>query len=281
MTVKPAALPSGDGDPANPEDDVEMGFFEHLAELRTRLVRSVYGVVPCIAVAWLFKEYLLEWILDPLVAAYAALGIEPEIHFKNLVDPFLAYFKISIVTGLLAASPWIFYQLWGFLAPGLYRKEKLLAIPFVLVSTICFVGGGLFGYFIVFPMGFETFLSYAGELPSQNIRMQPTIMIDEYLTFSTRLLLAFGLVFEVPVVVTFISAIGLVTWRGLLKFARWWILVASFLAAFLTPPDVASQLIMLVPLVVLYFMSIGIAFLIDKRREKKRGKDPDDGKFER
>ncbi len=108
----------------------------------------------CLVVAWLYKGYLREWLLDPLVAAYAALGIEPEIHFKNLVDPFLAYFKISIVTGLLAASPWIFYQLWGFLAPGLYRKEKLLAIPFVFVSTICFVGGGLFGYFIVFPMGF-------------------------------------------------------------------------------------------------------------------------------
>ncbi|MEM9070432.1 MAG: twin-arginine translocase subunit TatC [Myxococcota bacterium] len=264
-----------------PEDDVEMGFFEHLAELRVRLMRALYGVVPCVAAAWFFKEYLLQAMLDPLVAAYAALGIEPEIHFKNLVDPFLAYLKISIIAGLLAASPWVFWQLWGFIAPGLYKREKLLAIPFVLVSTICFAGGSLFGYFIVFPMGFETFLSYAGDLPSGDITMQPTIMIDEYIKFSTRLLLAFGVVFEVPVVVTFISAVGLVTWRGLLKFARWWILVATLLAAFLTPPDVASQLIMLVPLIVLYFISIGIAFLIDARRAKKAKEDPDHGKFER
>jgi len=260
-----------------PEDDVEMGFFEHLAELRNRLIRAIYGIVPCIAVCWLFKEYLLEAMLDPLVLAYAELGIEPEIHFKNLTDPFLAYLKVSIVAGLLTAAPWIFWQLWGFIAPGLYRRERLMAVPFVLVSTLCFAGGALFGYFIVFPMGFETFLGYAGELPSGAIEMRPTIMIDEYLTFATRLLLAFGLVFEVPVVVTFISAIGLVSWKGLLKFARWWILVATLLAAFLTPPDVASQLIMLVPLVVLYFLSVGIAFFIDLRRDSKRKDEGDDG----
>lgn len=267
--------------PDRPEDDVEMGFFEHLAELRTRLVRAIYGIVPCVAVSWIFKEHLLQAMLDPLVAAYRSLGIEPEIHFKNLVDPFLAYLKISIIAGLLMASPWVFWQVWAFIAPGLYKREKLLAIPFVLMSTLCFAGGALFGYFIVFPMGFETFLSYAGELPSGDIAMQPTIMIDEYIRFSLRLLLAFGVVFEVPVVVTFISAIGMVTWRGLLAFARWWVLVATLLAAFLTPPDVASQLIMLVPLVLLYFVSIGIAFLIDLRRGKKAEQDPDYGKFER
>lgn len=265
----------------HPEDDVEMGFFEHLAELRTRLVRALYGVVPCVALAWVVKEHLLQAMLDPLVAAYRSLGIEPEIHFKNLVDPFLAYLKISIIAGLLAASPWVFWQLWAFIAPGLYRREKLLAIPFVLMSTLCFAGGSLFGYFIVFPMGFETFLGYAGELPSGDIAMQPTIMIDEYITFSLRLLLAFGVVFEVPVVVTFLSAIGMVTWRGLLAFARWWVLVATLLAAFLTPPDVASQLIMLVPLVLLYFVSIGIAFLIDLRRDKRARQDPDHGTYER
>lgn len=272
--------------PTTPEDDVEMGFFDHLAELRTRLLRAVYGVVPCVGVAWFFKEYLLGALLAPLLEAYNALGIDPEIHFKNLVDPFLAYLKISIIAGLFVAAPWVFWQLWGFIAPGLYKKEKLLAIPFVLTSTLCFVGGSLFGYFIVFPMGFETFLSYAGQVPgidgsSTGIELRPTIMINEYLTFSTRLLLAFGVVFEVPVVVTFISAIGLVTWRGLLKFARWWILCATLLAAFLTPPDVASQLIMLIPLILLYFLSIGIAFMIDKRRDAKRKKDPDDDQYER
>ncbi|MBX3245846.1 MAG: twin-arginine translocase subunit TatC [Myxococcales bacterium] len=252
-----------------PEDEVEMGFFEHLAELRTRLVRAIYGIVPCIGVMWAFKERALEVLLDPLVVAYRANGIEPEIHFQSLLDPFLAYLKISIIGGILLASPWVFWQVWGFLAPGLYRREKLLAIPFVLFSTLCFAGGALFGYFIVFPLGFQTFLEFAGPLPSGELTMQPTIMIDKQISLSTRMLLAFGVVFEVPVIVSFISMLGLVTARGLLKFGRWWLIIATLLAAFLTPPDLASQLIMLVPLVVLYFLSVGIAFLIDLRRAAK------------
>ncbi len=267
-------LPSA-AEPEGPEDDLEMGFFDHLGELRSRLIRALIGLIPCVVVCWLFKEALLDMILAPLVLAYRELGIEPEIHFKNLVDPFLAYLKVSLIGALLLGSPWVFWQIWGFIAPGLYRKERLIAIPFVLVSTACFAGGALFGYFIVFPMGFETFLSYAGPLPSQAIEMRPTIMIDEYLSFATRLLLAFGATFEVPVVVTFISMIGLVRWEALWAFSRWWVLVAALLAAFLTPPDVSSQLIMLVPLVILYFLSVGIAYLIDLRRDRKAAKAAD------
>lgn len=255
-----------------PEDDVEMGFFEHLAELRTRLQRAIYGVVPCIGVAWAFKEQLLEIILDPLVFAYRENGIEPEIHFQSLLDPFVAYLKISIIAGILAASPWIFWQVWGFLAPGLYKREKLLAIPFVGASTLFFAGGALFGYFVVFPYGFQTFLEFAGPLPSGQMRLTPTIMIDSQISLSVRMLLAFGVVFEVPVVVTAISALGLVTWKGLLKFGRWYLILATVIAAILTPPDVASQMMMLIPLLVLYFLSVGVAFFIDLRRDAKRKK---------
>ena len=263
--------------PDVPEDDVEMGFFEHLAELRTRLKRAIYGVLPFIGVAWLFKERLLEILLDPLIYAYQRNGIEPEIHFQSLLDPFMAYLKISIIAGLLAASPWVFWQLWGFLAPGLYRREKFLAIPFVLASTLFFTGGALFGYFVVFPFGFQTFLEFAGPLPSGQLRLTPTIMIDAQISLSVRMLLAFGVVFEVPVVVSAISALGLVTWRGLLRFGRWWIIIATILAALLTPPDIASQGMMAVPLVVLYFLSVGVAFLFDLRRGKSAKAAADEG----
>ena len=266
--------------PDVPEDDVEMGFFEHLGELRTRLVRAVWGVVPCVGVAWAFKEKLLELILDPLLFAYRKNGIEPEIHFQSLLDPFVAYLKIAIIAGVLAASPWIFWQLWGFLAPGLYRREKLLAIPFVLASTLFFAGGALFGYFIVFPFGFQTFLEFAGPLPSGELRLTPTIMIDAQISLSVRMLLAFGVVFEVPVIVSAISALGLVSWRGLLKFGRWWVIIATVIAAVLTPPDVASQMMMLIPLIVLYFLSVGVAFLIDLRRGKGAAEAAAEG-FER
>lgn len=259
-----------DTDDARPEDDVEMGFFDHLRELRTRIVRALYGLIPGVVIAWMYKEWLLDMLLKPWVAAWHNLNLgEPQIHFANPMDPFVAYLKIALVAGVIAGTPWIFWQLWGFIAPGLYRRERRMAIPFVFFSTLCFVGGSAFGYFIVFPMAFETFLGFAGMLPSHDIVVQPTIMITEYMSLVTRLLLAFGIVFEVPVVVTFLAAMGVVNGPILLRFSRWWVLVAAVLSAILTPPDVASQVMMLVPLVVLYFISVGIAFIIGDRQKKR------------
>jgi len=161
----------------------------------------------------------------------------------------------------------VFWQVWAFIAPGLYRRERLYAIPSVLASTLCFAGGAYFGYMVVFPMGFETFLSMAGTLPSGIVNVQPTIMIDEYLGFATQMLLAFGTVFEVPVVVSFLAIAGLVNWKQLLSFGRWWVLIASILAAILTPPDVGSQMMMMIPLVGLYFLSVGIAYFVGPKVE--------------
>ncbi len=271
---------AGFGNPEVPEDDVEMSFFDHLRELRKRLVLSIIGILPGVVVGWIFKEELLDLLLAPLVTAYNSLGLgQPEIHFANPIDPFVAYLKIAVVAGAMLCAPWLFYQLWAFISPGLYRREKLMAIPFVIASTGCFLGGAAFGYIIVFPLGFETFLDFAGMMPSENINLRPTLMITEYLSFSTRLLLAFGVVFEVPVVVTFLAVARIVHWKQLAAFGRWWILCATFLAAFLTPPDVASQMMMLVPLVVLYFISVGIAAII-QFRDPAPGSVTEDG-FER
>ena len=251
-----------------PEDDVEMGFFEHIGELRKRVVYAVIGIFLCAAIAWSFKEQLLEFFLAPLVYAYKRLGLgQPEIHFANPVEPFIGYLKLSIVAGLLASAPNVFYQLWAFIAPGLYRREKLMAIPFVFFSTLCFAGGAIFGYAIVFPMGFETLLGFAGLLPSQSITMTPTIMLGEYLSFSTRLLLAFGVVFEVPVVTVMLSVAGIVTPKQLMSFSRWWIIIAAVLSAVLTPQDVGSMLVMLGPLILLYFASIPIAWLLTRKKK--------------
>jgi sec-independent protein translocase protein TatC len=254
----------------NPEDDVEMTFFDHLGELRTRLIRAVWGLIPGVALGWIFRQELLEFLLEPFTAAWKVRGLgEPTVHFANPIDPFVAYLKLALVAGALFSAPWIFWQLWGFLSPGLYRREKRLALPFVIASTVCFVGGAFFGYAVVFPMAFETFLGFAGMLPSESIRIEPTIMIGEYLSFATRMLLAFGITFEVPVVVTFLAAAGIVHWRELLRFGRWWVLISALLASLLTPPDVGSQILMIGPLVALYFMSVGIAFLVTFRRDKK------------
>ena len=256
--------------PGGPEDDVEMGFFEHIGELRTRLMRAIYGLVPAVFLTWAYKEKLLDIIFEPLRKAWIARHFQgaPSVHFANPVDAFMANMQVALIAGLVLASPWMFWQLWAFVSPGLYRKEKLLALPFVLVSTIFFVGGVVFGYLIVFPMGLGELFAFAGTLPS-GMTVTPTIMVDAYLDLATRMLLAFGVVFEVPVIVTFLALADIVTWRQLLQFSRWWLVVASILSAVLTPPDVASQMMMLIPLVVLYMISVGIAMLVQIPRARK------------
>ena len=271
MTEEKKPALNADGTVHRPEDDLEMGFFEHVGELRTRLVRAVLGAIPAIAFAWVWKEELLEFLLEPWITAWAKLDLgRPTIHFSGPMDMILIYLKNSVIAGLILASPWVFWQIWGFIAPGLYRRERRMAVPFVLASTLCFVGGVVFGYVVVFPEAFRTFLEYAQQLPNDEVQIVPTVMITEYTTFIAELLLGFGVVFEVPVVVSFLAAVEIVNWRGLLNFGRWWVVVASVIAAILTPPDVVSQLMMLVPLVVLYYLAVVVAYLIEKSRGKRR-----------
>jgi len=261
-----------------PEDDVEMGFFEHLGELRIRIVRVLWGMIPGVALGWIFRAQILEFALQPLAYALDVLDLgDPQIHFKGLTDPFVAYVKIALISGLLVSAPWTFWQIWAFVSPGLYRREKYLAVPFIVASTVCFAGGAVFGYMVVFPMGMETLLGLAGTLPSETMSLTPTIMIDEYMTFVTRMLLAFGLVFEIPVIVTFLAAAGIVNWRQLLSFGRWWVVIAACLAAVLTPPDVGSQLLMLGPLIALYYLSVLLAFFFGWRRSKREAAAEESG----
>jgi sec-independent protein translocase protein TatC len=277
--------------PERPEDDVEMTFFEHLAELRTRLIRALIGIVPGMALAWYFKERLLEylaipwnraqssrtgitaeqlayWLTHPFDTSGDAAAVEPAaLHFTNPMDPFIAYLVMAAVAGLILASPWVFWQMWGFISPGLYRREKRLAVPFVVVSTIFFAGGCYFGYALVLPLAYQTFMTFSGPI-SEQFTLQEMVTIDEYLTLTSRLLVAFGVTFEVPVVITFLSFAKLVNWRQLVKFARWWLLISVLLAALLTPPDPGSQLMMAIPLNVLYWVSILLAMLFGPKAPK-------------
>lgn len=240
-----------------PEDDVEMSFFDHLGELRKRLVRALLGVFPGVIVAWFFKEDIFRFLKRPLDLACQA---DPScdhivIHVPNPTDPIVGYMLIAGIVGLIIASPWVFWQLWMFIAPGLYRRERRLAIPFVLISTLFFAGGSFFGYYLVLPPAFEIFLGFL------STDIVPNFMLLEYLELATRLLLAFGVVFEVPVIISFLSFAGIVNWKQLLGFTRWWVVISAVIAAVLTPPDVGSMAMMLVPLVLLYFISIGLAWL--------------------
>jgi len=262
MTAEQIQLPEPKLPPI-PERDEEMTFFQHLGELRSRLLRSILGLIPAVAVAWFFKIEIKDFLVAPLQPAWEKLELPGEavLRFSGPADAFMMYMKNSLIAGLLLASPWIFWQLWMFIAPGLYKKEKALAIPFIVASTVCFAGGAVFGYKLVFPEAFTVLLGFSDET------LVATLFVKDYMPFFRRMLLAFGVVFEVPVVVTFLAGAGMVTWQQLLRFSRWWIVCAAFISMLLTPQDVYTMVMMLIPLVLLYFVGVGCAYLISLFRK--------------
>lgn len=272
---KAAAKPAvEEADREIPEDDSPMTFWEHLDELRKRITYAVVALVAAVFVAWEVREPVLDALTQPFILAWREQKIkgDPNLNFSAPGAGFTANFQVSMVIGLALAAPVIFYQLWAFIAPGLYAREKKFVIPFVMLSTLLFVGGGYFGWRAAFPIAFNYFLGFSGTLGTHGLQIQPTIMLDNYLDFVIQMLLAFGLIFELPLFLLFLSIAGIVNYLTLLKFGRWFILIAVILAGLLTPPDVTSQLIMGVPLIALYFVSIGLAYIFGKKPTEEQRK---------
>jgi sec-independent protein translocase protein TatC len=240
-----------------PEHDVRMSLTAHLEELRTRLIRSLVAVAVGFGVAYWFAEPLVAWLLVPLTA------LRPEdslVIGTGVTDAFFTKLKVSFVAGVFAASPAVFYQAWHFVAPGLYQKERRVALPFSVAASFFFIAGAAFCYYAVFPVAFRFFLD---EFTSVGIA--PQIRVTEYLTFASRMLLAFGVTFELPVVTFFLARLGLVTYRTMLGWTRYAIVTIFVVAAVLTPgPDIASQLLMAGPLLLLYGLSIGVAWMVGR-----------------
>ncbi len=233
-------------------------FLSHLEELRKRLVVCAIGVGAGFVIAYIFAERLFQLLVAPLKAV---MPEGDQLIFTNLPEMFFAYIKVAFIAGIMAASPLIFYQLWMFIAPGLYRKEKKMAIPFVISSTILFVGGALFGYFVVFPFGFKFFIGFSNEY----VKALPSV--KQYFSFSMKLLFAFGVVFELPVIIFFLSKMGIVTPQFLRQKRKYAILLTFALAAILTPPDVITQCMMAGPLIVLYEIGILVSRVAQKKKE--------------
>ncbi len=259
--MPPAPLPSG-----APGDMKEAPLLEHLVELRTRLVRCLIAVGVGFAASYAFAERLLGILLHPLVEVMPSGS---KLIATSLPETFFTVMKLALVAGAFVASPYIFYQLWQFVAPGLYKEERKIIVPVAVSSAVCFVGGALFGYFIVFPFGFKFFVDYA----SDYITIMPTI--SAYFSLAVTLLFAFGLIFELPVFIFFLTSLGLVSTKALRKFRRWAILLSFIAAAILTPtPDAVNQLLMAGPMVVLYELGIWVSWFVDKQRiEEKKQKE--------
>ncbi len=243
----------------NPESDVRMPLTAHLEELRWRIVRALVAVMVGFCVAYAFAEPLVAFIVRPLVALRPGQAL---IIGTAVTDAFFTKLKVSFVAGVFLTSPVIFYQAWAFVAPGLYSQEKRLALPFSLAASFFFLLGAAFCYRFVFPVAYEFFLE---QFASTSI--SPQIRINEYLSFTSRMLLGFGVTFELPVVTFFLARIGIITHRTLIGYWRYAIVVIFVVAAVLTPgPDVASQMMMATPLLLLYTLSIGVAYFFARTK---------------
>jgi sec-independent protein translocase protein TatC len=255
----------------DPEADVKMTIWEHLGELRTRLTRAALGLLAGAVVCWSFREKLLAWLAEPYAVAWRARFPHEPIKLQTLApaDAFVNYMQLSLVGGVVIAAPIIFYQLWAFVSPGLYAREKKYIVPFVLFSTGLFLSGVAFAYYVAFPFSFQYFFSLLGEV-NGNSGIQLTSMptMEYYLDFTTRMLLAFGGVFELPLFIAFLALAGIVTPMQLVRFSRWAIISSFVVGAFVTPgPEVSSQIAVSGALVLLYFLSVGLSFIVAKRRD--------------
>lgn len=227
--------------------DEPVSLIDHLIELRTRLIRCMIAIAIGFLLCYGFKEQIFAILIQPLTNA---MGVGQTLIFTGLPEAFFTYLKVAFLAGLLLAAPYVLFEFWMFVAPGLYKNEKLLLAPIVLLSGFCFVGGALFGYFVVFPWGFRFFLEFA----TDTIQAMPSM--KEYLTFATKLLLAFGVVFEMPLILTGMARLGIVTAPFLARNRKYALLLFFTGAAILTPPDVVTQIMMAVPLILLYEVSI-------------------------
>ena len=254
--------------PAQPEQDLKMTIWEHLGELRNRVVRSAIALGITTVVCWNYREKLLALLVVPYENAWKTQNLPgtPELQTLSPADVFVGYLQLSVTAGIIIAMPVIFYQLWAFISPGLYSKEKRFIVPFVFFSTLLFSSGVAVAYFVAFPVTFGYFFSLLGPVTQTGTVLTQRPTLEFYLDFYTRMILAFGFIFELPLFIAFLAFAGIVTPQQLVKFSRWAVILSFVVGAIASPgPEVMSQLLVSGILIGLYFISIGVAFLIARK----------------
>jgi sec-independent protein translocase protein TatC len=251
-----AELPPSSGEP---EGEVRLTFLEHLRELRKRLGRSLLGVVAGMALVGGFVERIFHALMQPVLDSLPET--QRALHYTSYVEPLMVYLKVALYGGIFAAVPWVLYQLWQFIAPGLYRREKKVVVPFLVCGTTLFYGGAAFCYFVIMPAAFPAMASIANDAS-----LSPVLTMSEQLSLVLGMLLGFGVVFELPVVIAFLAMIGVVDWRTLAKFRRVAIIVNVAVAAIITPTgDPLNLAFMAVPMILFYEIGILLARLLGKK----------------
>ena len=239
----------------------EMTFLEHLEDLRKRLFYSFVALFIGFIPGWIFSKELYAILARP-VTQYLPEGTK--LAFTTLTAPFMLYMKTAFLASIFFMSPFVFLQLWYFIAPGLYQKEKKYVVPFVLMTTFFFSLGALFGYFIVFPWACRFFLQLGQDF-------QAVITVDQYFGFALKVLLGIALVFELPTLIFFLAKMGLVTAKWMIHNFKYAVLAVFVIAAVITPtPDIITQSIVAIPMLALYGLSILIALAVGRGKEKRR-----------
>jgi len=243
-------------------DDTQLPLTVHLAELRSRIFKILISWAIGFTICWNFSDTIFGWMLEPATRALAADG--GTLQAIAPAEIFVTYLKSSLLAGFVLALPVVFWQIWAFVSPGLYSSEKKVAIPFVTVSTALFAAGASFGYFLVFPLVYKFFAGFSSDFVESSWTMR------EVFSLTMNLFIAFGVGFELPVVVFFLSMSGIVEPRQFLSGLKYAILLAFVIGAILTPPDVVSQILLAGPLIVLYLLGVAVAFVFTGRRKRNR-----------
>jgi len=242
-----------------------MPLLAHLEELRKRVIFSVCGVLLGFISCWSFADRIFSLMQQPIIGALRHHGIAGGLVYLNPTEPFNLYLYVALAGGLFAASPFVFYQLWLFIAPGLYRHEKCYVLPFLLSTVGLFIAGGLFGYKMVYPASLDFLIGFGQQF-------QPMITIAEYTRLFVTIIVGLGLIFEMPILVFFLALMRLITARWMWRNVRYSILVIFIIAAIVTPTaDILNMCLFAAPMIALYAISIGVAWLVNSKRKRGEG----------
>ncbi len=241
-----------------------MGFLDHLEELRRRIIWSFLSVAAGFCVCYWWHDQIFSWMQKPIAFALKNHNLPVTLVYTNPTDPFNMYLKVSLIMGIFVASPFVLYQVWAFIAPGLYKNERKYVGPFMFSTVGLFVAGGYFAYKLVYPAALDFLIDYSKQFT-------PMITINEYMSLFMTIVLGLGVVFEMPILVFFLALFGIVSpgwmWRNL----RYSILVIFIIAAIITPTtDIMNMCIFAAPMIVLYLVSIGVAYMVHPKQRKKR-----------
>lgn len=260
------------GKPAEDHSEEEegmarMSFLQHLEELRSRILRSLWGFVIAFGLSLAFTERLWTAVCQPAAAALKSLGYEPSLYAVDPMEGFMIiWFKLPLVCSLFLASPWVLYQVWAFVSPGLYKRERRWAVPFILCSAGLFIMGGLFAYFVVFRSALKFLLGVG-----QGNYVKPICTVTHYFDLFVNVILGIGLVFELPILIFFLVLLRIVTPGFLLKHSRYAILIIFIIAAAVTPtPDAFNMLLFALPMCLLFYVGIFAGYLLVLHREQRR-----------